>query len=272
MEARVKPTITKAVILAAGRGSRMNGFTQDRPKCLLEIGGRALIDWQIDTLRAAGIGRIAVVRGYRGDLLADRPVTGIDNPRWADTNMVRSLLLAERWMGDDDCLVSYGDIVYAPAAVGALMAAPGAIAVLYDADWERLWRRRMADPLDDAESFRLGPDGAVADIGRKPVDLSEIEGQYMGLIKLTPAGRSLIRACLARLSGRRQAGIDMTGLLRLLVQAGVRIDATANLAGWIEVDTPGDLALGNAMIDRGELNPGGLGAWMGGLTEVNGRR
>ena len=84
----------KAIILAAGRGSRLKGLTDDRPKCLVELGGVRLLDWQLAALKAAGIEDVVVVTGYRADLLQAEGVRTIHNPDWARTNMVRSLLCA----------------------------------------------------------------------------------------------------------------------------------------------------------------------------------
>ena len=54
-----------AIILAAGRGSRMKNLTSDKPKCLVQLNGKTLIQWQLDALNQAGISNIAVVTGYR---------------------------------------------------------------------------------------------------------------------------------------------------------------------------------------------------------------
>ena len=69
----------KAIILAAGRGSRMNKLTQDRPKCLVELHGRSLLNIQINTLRDAGISDIGIVTGYKRELLTDRGLVEFHN-------------------------------------------------------------------------------------------------------------------------------------------------------------------------------------------------
>src|SRR4051812_14747493 len=61
--------ITKAIILSAGKGSRLLPLTEDRPKCLIELSGRSLLEWQIDALKANGVGEIVVVTGFRDDLV-----------------------------------------------------------------------------------------------------------------------------------------------------------------------------------------------------------
>ncbi|HEY9841671.1 MAG TPA: NTP transferase domain-containing protein, partial [Candidatus Obscuribacterales bacterium] len=78
----------KAIILAAGRGSRMQGLSEAQPKCLTRLGDRPLLEWQLGALRQAGITETAVVKGYRGELLERPDLYGFENPRWAQTNMV----------------------------------------------------------------------------------------------------------------------------------------------------------------------------------------
>ena len=60
----------RGIILAAGRGSRMKHLTSERPKCMVKLQGKPLIEWQLEALRAAGIDDIAIVTGYRHELLS----------------------------------------------------------------------------------------------------------------------------------------------------------------------------------------------------------
>jgi choline kinase len=111
----------KAIILAAGRGSRMKSLTDEHPKCLVELRGKPLLEWQLESLRAAGISDIAVVTGYKREVLAERGLSEFHNPRWAETNMVSSLACAESWLQGEPCIVSYSDIFYSPVAVQSLI-------------------------------------------------------------------------------------------------------------------------------------------------------
>jgi choline kinase len=232
----------KAVILAAGRGSRMGALTGDRPKCLTRIAGRTLLDWQRAALSAAGIRDHVVVRGYRGEMIAGEGYDTIDNPRWADSNMVVSLLAAAPVLESSNCIVSYADVVYHPTIVSALSAAPHPLAIAYDDSWELLWRDRFADPLADAESFRA-TGGRLTEIGARCTSLADIQGQYMGLLKFTPAGWRQMASVLERLPGETVDRLDMTALLRRLIEYGVEIGAIAVSGQWCEVDNADDVAL-----------------------------
>ena len=119
----------RAILLAAGRGSRMQSLTDERPKCLVELRGKTLLEWQLGALRDAGIDEIAIVTGYKRELLTGRGLVEFYNSRWAETNMVSSLACAESWLIAESCIVSYADIFYESSAVGSLVNCAAPLAV-----------------------------------------------------------------------------------------------------------------------------------------------
>jgi L-glutamine-phosphate cytidylyltransferase len=241
----------QGLILAAGRGSRMRALTRSGPKCLLSVGGGTLLDRQVAAFRSSGVERIGVVGGWRVDALHGRGVEVLHNPDWEATTMVASLCRAGDWLAADATLVSYGDIAFSPATARRLAASPAPLALAYDRDWHALWRRRFADPFEDAETFALDDDGHVADIGRRPRRGQRIEGQYIGLTRWTPAAWARFGGVLRRLqateAGRR---VDMTGALRLLVREHRAAIAAVPVDGpWFEFDSERDVELGAPVID-----------------------
>jgi L-glutamine-phosphate cytidylyltransferase len=223
---------------------------------MVALAGRPLIAWQMAALRRAGIDRIAVVGGYRAERLPRDGCVHFLNPRWADTQMVRSLACAEAWLESDDCIVSYADIAYGSGLVADLAAAPHDIAIGYDPAWLALWQQRGENPLDDAETFRRDrTSGRLLEIGRKPASLNGIEGQYMGLLKFTPQGWRRVREVVRTLPASEFDRLDMTGLLCRLVEAGDAIGTVPTRQPWGEVDTASDLRLYEALIGRGAFLP-----------------
>lgn len=233
----------KALILAAGRGSRMGHLTGDQPKGMVKLHGRSLIEGQIAALSAAGIDDIGLVTGYCAEALAPFGRPTFHNPDWARSNMLHSLRHARDWLSGDTCIVSYSDIFYSPQPVQALKTLDAPIGIAYDPQWLQLWQRRFARPLDDAETFRLDAEGRVIEIGNKTDEISNIQGQYMGLLRFTPAGWQQVENLLAGLPQARQLTLDMTSLLALLIREGITVRAVANLDPWGEVDSESDLLL-----------------------------
>ena len=144
----------RGLILAAGRGSRMGPLGDDRPKCMVELDGRPLLDRQIAALRRGGVEEVGIVRGYRAEILNFPGLAYFDNPRWSQTNMVMSLAAAASWLRAGPVIVSYADIFYRGHVVRGLAEEPGALVISFDRLWRKLWSRRFADPLSDAETFR----------------------------------------------------------------------------------------------------------------------
>lgn len=212
--------VRKAVILAAGRGRRMGKLTADRPKGAIEVGGHALIDWQIEALRAAGVKEIAIVTGHGATALAGRDVEYIHNPNWATGTQVETLLAAADWIGDEPVIVSYSDIIYHPCAPLALLERPGDIVVAYDADHRWLWKRRFGNWLRDSETFRLGPGQVLSEIGGKPTDIEELDGQFIGLMLLTPNGLERFAQCFRDASLSARTKLDFTAVLACLIHRG----------------------------------------------------
>jgi L-glutamine-phosphate cytidylyltransferase len=242
-----------AVILAAGRGSRMGALSGDRPKCLVELSDKPLVRRQITALRGGGVSTIGIVRGYLGNMIDIEDITYFENPRWAETNMVVSLVAAASWLRSDSVVISYADIFYGRDIVRELAAASGDLVVAYDRNWRTLWTRRFADPLSDAETFRTDASGNLIEIGRRTTRIEEIEGQYMGLLKFTPHAWRAVEAVLAAVDAKTRDAMDMTTLLRRLLDSGFPV-GTVGIAGqWGEIDSADDLQLYEKMIREGDL-------------------
>jgi choline kinase len=232
----------KAIILAAGRGSRMKDLTKEEPKCLVELRGKKLLDWQLDALRLAGVSEIAIVTGYKRELLSNLGIVEFYNARWGETNMVSSLACAQEWLDSEPCLVSYSDIFYSPAAVQSLIACSASLAVTYDPNWLKLWTQRFGNPLLDAETFRLTSEHTLAEIGNKPKSLEEVQGQYMGLLRFTPEGWAEVLRIRNDLTAGQCDSMHMTGTLQKVIDAGrVAITAIPYDGEWGEVDSEEDL-------------------------------
>jgi choline kinase len=232
----------KAIILAAGRGSRMKDLTKERPKCLVELRGKTLLDWQLEALCAADITEIAIVTGYKRELLTNRGLVEFHNNRWAETNMVSSLELAKEWLQTDPCIVSYSDIFYSHTVIKSLMTCNASLAVAYDPNWLKLWTQRFGDPLLDAETFQLTSENILTEIGNKPKCVEEVQGQYMGLLKFTQEGWEEVVRIRSGLTSVQSDKMHMTGTLQMVINAGrVSISAVAYEGEWGEVDSIEDL-------------------------------
>lgn len=252
----------RAIILAAGQGTRLRPLTDHQPKCLVELCDVSLLERQARVLRAAGVEDILVVVGYRADAIAARGFDVIRNERYERTNMVASLFCAaDRLDGGADVLITYGDIVYEPRVLRAVMDCRAPLGLAVDLEWRRYWSLRFEDPLADAETLRLDADGHVVEVGKKPTDYDEIQAQYMGLIRIRADRAVDVRDAYARMDrdaiydGKDFEGMYMTSFLQHLIDSGWRVRAIPVRNGWLEIDSISDLELYHSMQRRGELAP-----------------
>ncbi|MCQ2096156.1 MAG: phosphocholine cytidylyltransferase family protein [Bacteroidaceae bacterium] len=128
----------QALILAAGMASRLRPLTDDRPKCLLEIGGRTLLERTIDAITGAGIDEITVVTGYLKDMIVsflvgrypDLTFHFIHNANYSSTNNIYSLWLAREQVAGEDFLLMDSDIYCDPMLVKTIVGQPGSALAL----------------------------------------------------------------------------------------------------------------------------------------------
>lgn len=241
------------ILLAAGQGTRLRPLTDDRPKCMVPLNGRPLLDWQIDVARAAGIDEIIIVGGYRADWLKRPECKLVINERFDETNMVESLMCARDYF-TDGFIVSYGDIVFERSVLESLLAAKRPTNIVVDREWRSYWESRFENPLEDAESLTIDQDGTITSIGQDATSLSEIQAQYIGLMSFKETGvEALLESYqLARKQSeqgqnpfggpRSLDGLYMTDLLQGMVDQGHQLWPTEIRRGWFEIDNPTDLA------------------------------
>ena len=239
----------KAIIVAAGPGSRLKPFTDDRPKCLLDIGGRTILQRAIDALRQNGIVEIAVVRGYRGEMISYTGITYYENPDYSSTNLLESLFRAECEM-DGGFVVSYADILYGGDIVAKLISRPEDIVLVVDVGWSHRYRGRDQHPVSEAELVRV-ENGRVAAIGKGVVEPGEAHGEFIGLARFSSSGAEAMKAAYNEVLNERPGApfqrasslktAYLNDMLQELVDRGHMVTTVDIDGGWIEIDTPQDL-------------------------------
>ena len=236
----------KALILAAGKGSRLGDKTLETPKSLTNLWGEPLFDRQLRLLNNIGITDIAVVTGYLSHCFADYPVKHFHNPEYHESNMVYSLMSArDFWLaGDQPVLILYGDIAYNEAVLQQIVANDAELLVPGNNRWLELWQQRMSEPMSDAESFIYHKETMVLQqLGQPLTALEQAMAQYMGMIKLGVQGQSQIRELLTQTSSEQLRHWAMTDFIQAWIDADLRVDTCECPGGWIELDTLDDWEL-----------------------------
>ncbi len=252
----------KVIILAAGQGTRLRPMTDDRPKCMVEVNGKSMVERQLETMHSCGIQDkdIIIVAGYCSDVLAeklkDTQIHLIINEAYETTNMVYSLMCAKDLMeSEDDVVVSYGDIIYNTAVFRKILEAQDDMSVIVDDGWHEYWSQRCENPLDDAETLMYDYDSFLMEIGQKTADINKVQSQYIGLMRFKNEGLKAMLSLCAEAEQRSIQGIPlwrtdrnykkmyMTDLLQGLIDEGYRLRAVHIQRGWFEIDDTDDLRL-----------------------------
>jgi len=221
----------RAIILAAGVGSRLQALSGGKPKCLVEIGGRPLILHQLEALADHGIGPVLIVAGYRADEV--REVVGdraefVINDRFQETNSLYSLWLAREHVSGPFILLNC-DLFFNPEVLERLLDAPSN-ALAYDSTSSR-----------GREQTKIAvKDGRVVDIG-KDVPPGSARGESLGTLKFDAEGAKAMFDAADRLvrEGNERAWV-IEATRAAASQVGIHAVNVAGLA-WTEIDFPYDL-------------------------------
>jgi len=248
--------IERAVILSAGKGSRLYPHTEDRPKCLLDLSGRTLLEWQLDALAENGVRDVAIVTGFGHDQVADviarrgdarGRIELIFNPFYQVADNLGSVWLARRrW--DEDTLLLNGDTLVSPALVGAVLAGSAPVSVTVD--------RKPDYDADDMKVLREGD--RLLRIGKA---LTDCNAESIGLLAFRQAGRQafvdVVDAVMATPEGVRVWYLSVIDQLATDTVVG-----TTDIHGedWQEVDYPSDLDAARTLTAKWMLE-----SWSGGV-------
>ena len=239
----------RIIVLAAGEGSRLRPYTRDKPKCMVSVFGKPIIEYQLKVFEEFGIDDITVVTGYKSENINYPYINIIKNQKYKKTNMVYSLMCAKDLLnGDDDVIITYGDIIFEKRIFKTIYNATEDFSITIDKDWKKLWSVRMTNPLEDAETLKTRQ-GKIVEIGKTPQNYEEIEGQYMGIIKikstilkeLVSYWESMDRSKLY--DGRNIDNLFFTSLIQCLIDDGWVINPLIISNGWLEIDSVEDLEI-----------------------------
>lgn len=244
----------RAILIGAGRGSRLNALTDTQPKCYAPIGGRRILDWTLGALRDGGVDSPVFIGGYQIDMIrGDYPeLTYCHNDNWPNNNILASLFYAEDYM-DDGFVCCYTDILFRDSVVRRALDHPGDIVLCVDTHWRDRYADRTQHPEDDAEKLIAEGDRVVR-IDRA-IDADEASGEYIGAARFSPRGAALVREHYHRVRNEfagkpwRQAAVFEKAYLILLfqemIEQGVAIHMVTTAGDYMEVDTEEDFALAN---------------------------
>ena len=255
----------KAIILAAGLGTRLGKYTKNLPKCMLIFNEKPIIEWQVQTLRKAGITDITVVKGHMSEKINLPGVKNYVNENYAQTNMVETLFTAVKEL-NDDVLICYADIIYQKEVLQKIIKSKVDIGVTVDEDYWEYWQSRMDKPEDDMESLVLDKKGKIVELGNTNCKRDKANLRYVGLIKFSKSGVKKLKETYYKNKGlfynretpwlrsKSFKKAYMTCMIQAMINEGTEVDPIIINRGWLEFDTVEDYEKYNSWLKEDTLN------------------
>ena len=243
---------TRALIFAYTRGEEMGELTDDRPKAMVEISGKPLLDHIAEAYRSAGVRNLNIVRGYRGEIFDNSGYTLYDSQTTDRHSEVLALSYALDVL-DGNVFISYGDVLFKKFIVTQLLDCDADFAVMIDTDWRNSRNKnRFADyAVCSCESSRASfyEEVSLKKVTSDASNEGPIHGEWMGFLKMSPRGSQILRDLIIELTeteGFNLEGFDMAALLNLLVERKNEIRVIYTTGNWLDCDSVSDAVDGSS--------------------------
>jgi phosphoenolpyruvate phosphomutase len=265
----------KAIIVAAGFEKQLLPLIQDKPKCLLDIKGKTILERQVEVLRQNGIQEIVLVRGYQKDQIQLPELRYYDNDNYENTGELHSLFCARKEM-KGPFIFLYSDILFDSAVLQRLLRSQEDVCLVVDRSWPEVYKAqgvRPAHPADFVITRNPPPAGVrffpvydqdeeqdtILKIGQQ-IDPGRVHGEFIGLARFSLKGaetlqtvydesiKRFVRQRFHESENIRKA--SFTDIVQELIQQGRKVACDHIYKGWMEVDTFEDYQKAWAQIKR----------------------
>lgn len=249
IEKSINKNDTKALIIAAGLGSRLKKHTENLPKCMLDFGGKTLLQRQIDAYNKNNIKDISLIRGYKKEKINYKGLRYFENKDYKNNNILNSIFYAEKII-NGNIIISYSDILFDPIVVQRTIDSNHDISVVVDIDWRGYYVGRKDHPISEAENVIFNSNNEVEKIGKINTGNEDVHGEFIGMIKLSNRGAETFKEHFHRLKKIywnkpfQRAQIFqkayLTDFIQELVDIGIKVHCVIIESGWKEIDTVED--------------------------------
>tara|TARA_Y100001970_G_scaffold100058_1_gene125769 strand:+ start:1681 stop:2805 length:1125 start_codon:yes stop_codon:yes gene_type:complete len=249
IETSINKNMTKALIIAAGLGSRLKKHTENLPKCMLDFGGKTLLQRQLDVYKKCGVSDISLIRGYKKEKINYKNIKYFDNKDFKKNNVLNSIFYAEKVI-NGNIIISYSDILFDSVAVKRLLNSDHDISVVVDIDWRGYYVGRKDHPITEAENVIFNSNNEVEKIGKINKGNDDVHGEFIGMIKLTDRGAKIFKQHFHRLKkiywnkpfqrAKTFQNAYLTDMIQELVDIGIKVHCVIIESGWKEIDTVED--------------------------------
>ena len=239
----------KAIIISAGSASRLGELTKEKPKGLLDINGKTILDRQISLFRKNGIDEIIIITEPHKNFGIEN-VSYINDEHYEQHDVLGSLMAAKDEI-NGRVLTSYSDILFEESILLQLLEFSGDIGIPVDLDWEKSYESRTEHPKSEADNVLL-KNNKIIQIQKNITDSGkgEIVGEFLGPIILSTKGAKIFVENYERLEKEHQGPFHMapslkkaylTDMIQELIDLNYQVTPIIISGKWCEIDTSEDL-------------------------------
>ena len=242
----------KAIILAAGDGSRMGKLTQNIPKPLVMVNGKSIIERQLSILKQNKILDVIIITGSHNEKFNFKNVVYVNDLDHKKHDVLGSLMAAKSII-NDDILTSYSDIIFEEKILKSMTEFTGDIGIAVDLDWEKNYVNRDQHPKSEAENVLINGN-EILELRKNISECKENEkiGECLGLMKFSRKASKVFLDKYSELETSHKGKFHnapslekalISDMLQELIVSGIRISPIYVSGKWCEIDTPQDLQI-----------------------------
>ena len=189
----------KAIILAAGSGTRLEKYTKKLPKALVDVNGRSIIERQISLLQKEGITEIYVVRGYKKEKFTFHNAEFIDDDHYMKHDQLGSLITAKSKISGN-VLILFADILFEDTILKQIQSIKAEVAISVDLNWKNSYELRTDNYASEADKVLIN-NGKIIEISKniQSEGTDKDIGEFLGIIKLSEVGSKSLSDKLEKL-------------------------------------------------------------------------
>ena len=252
----------KAIIVAAGTGSRLGELAKDTPKSLLDVNGQSILERQISVFKKLGIFDITVIIGPHTEKFTFKDISFIQDKNYLEHDILSSLMLAHSIMYDD-VIVSYGDVIFDEHVLQPLINFKGLIGLCIDLNWEKNYDGRKLELKQEATTVQIKNNMCTKIVDGRELAKSKIKGdlkysnyerqklgEFVGLMRLSKHGSTIFIKRYKELINSHIGSFHeapsisqayFTDMLQEMIDNDTEILPIPVQGKWCEIDTIEDL-------------------------------
>lgn len=238
-----------AIIIAAGSGKRISESVKNFPKSMITVNGKPIIEYQLTTLRKAGINEICIITGPHSEKFNIKNVKYIKDTDYENHDILGSLMQARKYF-QKETIILYSDIIFESKIIEKVIKSKKDISIAVDMNWEKKYEGRTEHPKSEAENVEVKNNLEIIRIKKNITDAKYNIGEFLGIMKFSMKGSELfIQKYDEVLNNKTDLFHDapsiskayVTDMIQELIDSNIKINPILISGKWCEIDTLQDL-------------------------------